>query len=193
MLSKYGPQVTIIVLVVVVLLAGIGAMPFSEQPSTPVTATNWKYCTDAKQGFSLQYPSDVFQPDAASGECSLLLVADNSIPAQQALYVFVLDNPERLSLVDWLASPYARANEGLQRRIGDIGVEYKTIGNREWIAFDRNDTGFGFPPSGHIYWAILHENKVFLVGLLNMDIDQYGSVVEQVLATFQPLDPSITP
>lgn len=191
MLSRYKRQVTIIGLVVVVVVLSflLAAMQFPERPSTPVTTTNWRYCTDAKQAYSIQYPSDIFQPVNANGGCTLLLVADNSIPAQQALYVFVLDNPERLSLVHWLGTPSVQASEEIVRRSGDISNTHKTIGSREWIVFDRNNPVLGFPPAGYIYWATLYDDKVVLVGLLNLDINKYGAIIEQILATFQPVHP----
>ena len=118
-------------------------------------------------------------------DCSTFLLAKGTVPVQQSIHIFVQENPDQLSFLDWLEDPvsqYWLIREDIPE------PKQKIISGTKWLVFGKRDEPIGFAPSGGIHWVALLKDKIFLIGLLNLGYEEYKPTVELMLSTLEFLE-----
>lgn len=116
------------------------------------------------------------------------LLREGTIPAIQATCIFVKENPKKLAFLDWLNSPEVKQAGSILAPTTGLKIQEEVISGMMWLSFEESEIPVGFVPSGEIYWTTLHKDKVFLVGLIGLDYQEYQSTIELMLQTFKFLD-----
>lgn len=156
---------------------------------TPDLTAGWNVYTSTKHGFSIRYPNTFLLPSETEKTIPFLL-ANSTIPAEQAAYIFVEENPQKFEFLEWLRSSEVKQEGIILEPTVELRIKEEMISGIKWLSFEESEMPLGFPPAGEIYWATLHKDKVFLVGLLNLNYQEYKQTVNLMLSTFRFLEES---
>lgn len=151
----------------------------------PDPSTTWQTCTNKEFGFSTKYPNAF-----STGECQVFMLSKKDTPSEQAIdikgiKILVQKNPQKMSFLDWLKSPATKQAGEIVEPTKDLKIKEKLISGTKWLSFEENEIPLEVTPSGKIYWAVLHEDKVFLIGLINLNLKEYKSTIELMLSTLK--------
>jgi len=154
---------------------------------TPDPTADWETYTNTKYGYSIKYPNTFLLPTEI-GKSTTFLLANSTIPAEKAVYIFVEENPQKLDFLEWLRSSEVKQAGTILEPTAGLKIKEEMILEIKWLSFEESEMPLGFPPSGEIYWATLYKDKVFLVGLLNLNYQEYKPTVNLMLSTFRFLE-----
>ena len=161
---------------------------------TPTTSTNptanWKIYENTKYNFLLKYPGEFWiHPDQSEGiekaSAVYLWLKDNTIPVGQAIVIMVEENPDNLSFVDWLSDSSRTSKDSVLNPSKELEIQERHISGIKWLSFEESEIPPGFVPSGFIYWVTMKDDKIILMGLLNLDLKEYKDTIDQILSTFK--------
>ena len=160
-------------------------------PTIPTDPTSkWKIYENTKYNFSLKYPGEFWiHPDQsediekASGV--YLWLKDNTLPVGQAIAIIVEENSDNLGFVDWLSDDSRIGKGGILNPSKELKIQERYISGIKWLSFEESEIPPGLVPSGHIYWATMKDDKIVLIGLLNLGLKEYKDTVSQILSTLE--------
>jgi hypothetical protein len=67
----------------------------------------------------------------------------------------------------------------------ELEIQERHISGIKWLSFEESEIPPGFVPSGFIYWVTMKDDKIILMGLLNLDLKEYKDTIDQILSTFK--------
>lgn len=157
----------------------------SNISNTSVTIPKgWITYTNVKYGYSISYPpSVIYKYTGANDDPKFVYfpAKDAYYISEQSVQINVGENPNHLSLSDWLKLP--TTIHDYMQTYDQIPQEVK-IGNITWIT-SKNGL-LSLPPNIEYKWITLYKDKVFLVS--NEAIPD-EKVFEQILSTFTFTNP----